>query len=189
MHDYVKLSLQNKPDHFILHVATIDLVTEALSEEIAAAIIDVTTLLKNEQHHVSISNIILRADNQKLNIKRNEVNKHLSELCQELSKTLALHISECIKIELLGDFSIAIDEEHMSYFCDSYSLKNLTKQPTCYKNPDKLTSIDFTLTNVPKSFQGTCVLETGLSDFHLMKLTVMQKNIKKLIPKIVTYRP
>ena len=113
----------------------------------------------------------------------------ISNHIDALSKTLDLHSSKCIKIELLGDFSTAIDEEHMSYFCDSYSLKNLTKQPICYKNPDKLTSIDFTLTNVPKCFQGTCVLETGLSDFHLMKLTVMQKNIKKLIPKIVTYRP
>ena len=47
MQDFIKPSLQNKPDHFTLHVGTNDLVTDASSEQIAAAIIDVATLLKN----------------------------------------------------------------------------------------------------------------------------------------------
>ena len=37
-------------------------------------------------------------------------------------------------------------------------------------------------------FQSMCALETGLSDFHLMMLTVMQKIFKKLVPKIIPYR-
>ena len=44
------------------------------------------------------------------------------------------------------------------------------------------------LTNVPCSFQSTCVVETGLSDFHLMTLTVMRKSFKKYQPKIINYR-
>ena len=44
------------------------------------------------------------------------------------------------------------------------------------------------LTNMPRSFQGTCVIETGLSDFHLMTLTVMGKNFKKIKPRIINYR-
>ena len=43
MQNYFKTSLRNKPDHFILHVATNDLVTDASSEEIAAGIIVAAT--------------------------------------------------------------------------------------------------------------------------------------------------
>ena len=66
----------------------------------------------------------------------------------------------------------------MKTFCENYNLQNLIKQPTCYKNPSRPTSIDLILTNVPRSFQSTCVIETGLSDFHLMTLTVMKKSYK-----------
>ena len=37
-------------------------------------------------------------------------------------------------------------------------------------------------------FQSTCVIETGLSDFHLMPLTVMTQKFKKLSPRIISYR-
>ena len=68
----------------------------------------------------------------------------------------------------------------MQSFCESYNLKSLIKQPTCYKDPDKPTFIDLILTNVLRMFQSTCVIETGLSDFHLMTVTVMRKTFKKL---------
>ena len=76
----------------------------------------------------------------------------------------------------------------MQSFCESYNLKRLIKQPTCYKNPDKPTCIDLILTNVPSMFHSTCVIETGLSDFHLMTVTVMRKTFKKLSPRIISYR-
>ena len=44
------------------------------------------------------------------------------------------------------------------------------------------------LTNVPRSFQNTCVLETGLPDFHLMALTVLRKRFKKFKPGVIHYR-
>ena len=77
----------------------------------------------------------------------------------------------------------------MKLFCENYNLKTLIKQPTSYKNPNNPTCTDLILTNVPRSFQSTCVLETGLSDFHLMTLTVMRKKFKKFQPKVIHYRP
>ena len=76
----------------------------------------------------------------------------------------------------------------MKSFCDNYSLKSLIRQPTCYKNFEKPTCIDLILTNIPHSFQSTCAIETGLSDFHLMVLTVIRKNFKKVKPRIINYR-
>ena len=69
-----------------------------------------------------------------------------------------------------------------------YILTNLTKQPTCYKNPDSTTCIDLILTNVPRIFEIICIIETGLLDFHLMKLIIMRKTFKKQRPRIISYR-
>ena len=44
------------------------------------------------------------------------------------------------------------------------------------------------LTNVPRSFQSTSVIETGLSDYHLVTLTVTKKSFKKVQPRIINYR-
>ena len=92
------------------------------------------------------------------------------------------------KVLILGDFNVGVEEANMQMFCESYNLKSLIKQPTCYKNPDKPACVDLILTNVPRMFQSTCVIETGLSDFHLMTLTVMRKTFKKLSPRIISYR-
>ena len=87
---------------------------------------------------------------------------------------------------ILGDFNVEINDPKMQTFCEMYNFKSLTKQPTYYKNPDKPSCIDFMLTNVPRMFQSTCVI--GLSDFHLMTVTVMRKKIKKVRPRIINYR-
>ena len=44
------------------------------------------------------------------------------------------------------------------------------------------------LTNFPRMFQSRCVIETGLSDFHLMTVTVLRKTFKKVRPRIINYR-
>ena len=83
MEDYMKPSLRNPPDHFILHVGTNDLCSEDCSMEIAESIINLACRLKNEIHDVSVSTIILRTDDKKLNEKGMEVNLHLKELSKE----------------------------------------------------------------------------------------------------------
>ena len=83
LQDYMKLSLRSTPIHFISHVGTNDLNSNKPSEVIAKEIVNLATSLKNDQHDVSRSNIIVRRDNSKLNGKRCEVNQILSELCHE----------------------------------------------------------------------------------------------------------
>ena len=89
---------------------------------------------------------------------------------------------------LLGDFNVTDDEHHMKSFCENYGLKNLIRQPTCYKTPSNPVCIDLILTNVPRSFRSTSVVEAWLSDFHLMTLTVMRKSFKKYQPRIINHR-
>ena len=118
------------------------------------------------------------------NPHKSEIKKHLTVLRHSLD----LHSSKYDKILILGDFNVGIEEANMQSFCEKYNLKSLIKQSTGYKNPDKPTCIDLILTNVPRMFQSTCVIETRMSDFHLMTVTVMRKTFKKLSPRIISYR-
>ena len=109
-----------------------------------------------------------------------EIGNHLAAL----NSFLDVNSTKYEKILILGDFNVEINDPKMQTFCEMYNFKSLIKQPTCYKNPDKLSCIDFILTNVPRMLQSTCVIETGLSDFHLMTVTVMRKTFKKVRPRI-----
>ena len=74
------------------------------------------------------------------------------------------------------------------HFANFYSLHSLIKQPTCFKNPENPSCIDLILTNKSRSFQSKCVIETGLSDFHRMKISVLKMYFRKLPPKVTNYR-
>ena len=54
--------------------------------------------------------------------------------------------------------------------------------------PLKPSCIDLITTSTPKSFQNSATVETGLSVFHKMTLTVIKAFSKKRKPNIVTYR-
>ena len=76
----------------------------------------------------------------------------------------------------------------MNDFCESYNLSILIREPTCYKNPKNSSCIDPFLTNSPKSFQNSSMVETGLSNFHRTIVTVMKTSFHRLPPKIRHYR-
>ena len=89
---------------------------------------------------------------------------------------------------LIRDFSVSPEDSRMETFCESYGSKNLINVPTCHKNPPNPSCIDLILKNSPLSFQSSSVIETGLSDFHKMIVTVMKTTFQKLDPKIIYYR-
>ena len=59
------------------------------------------------------------------------------------------------------------------------------KEPTCYKNPENL-CFDLFLTNRPITFQCTTTIETGISDFYKLVVTVLKTFYKR--PKTIHYR-
>ena len=61
----------------------------------------------------------------------------------------------------------------------------MVNKATRYKHQDKRTCIDLILTNCPRSLQKSCLIETGLSDFHKMVVTVMKTFYRKNQPKII----
>ena len=55
----------------------------------------------------------------------------------------------------------------------------ITENPTC---------IDLILTNKPRNFMHSKTIETGLSDFHKLTVTVLTTSFRKIPAKIVLYR-
>ena len=80
-----------------------------------------------------------------------------------------------------------IGENSLNAFCGRHILSILIKEPTCYNNPANPSYIDLILTNSLRSFQNSSVVETGLSDFHRIIVTVLETTFQRLPPKIRNY--
>ena len=87
----------------------------------------------------------------------------------------------------MGDFNVGRSNTVVDGFCELYNLKHLIKVATCYKNPENASTKDLMLTNAYRSFQNSCAIETGLSDFHKMTVTVIKTYFKELGAKIINY--
>ena len=107
---------------------------------------------------------------------------------EALSKSIDLHSSLYDNFIFLGDFNATIKETSVKDFCDFYHLRSLINVPTCFRNYNNPACIDLILTNRARSFQNSCTIETGLSDFHKMIVTVMKTTFRKLPPKVIYYR-
>ena len=98
-------------------------------------------------------------------------NPNKSMICQHmeaLAKNMDLYSSTYEKIFFLGDFNASVEHSALKDFCNLYSLTRLINRSTCWKNPSK----NMILTNRPKHFQNSNEIETGLSDFHKMVVTI-----------------
>ena len=118
----------------------------------------------------------------------NPDNSLISNHLSHLNRSLEYYTQHYDDIILLGDFNADMQDVNLNDFCSLYNFKNLIKEPTCYKNPLNPSCIDLIITNRPNSFQDTNVIETGLSDFHKLIISVMKMFFKKHRPKIISYK-
>ena len=88
---------------------------------------------------------------------------------------------------LIGYFNATKFDNPIENFCDISSSKNLIKQVTCFKNSHNPKCIDLIMTNRSRRFQNSRVIETGLSDFNKMTVTVLRSHLSKLGPQIIIY--
>ena len=107
---------------------------------------------------------------QELSLEHHKLSRHLDML----RKSLYLYSAHYENTILLGDFNVNIDDPNMESFCESHRFKRLIRDPTGFKNTENSSCIDLILTNRPYSFKTSCVIETGLSDSHMMIVLVMK---------------
>ena len=123
------------------------------------------------------------------NPNKNNIQFHLENLTKSYIRiVISLYSSNYENLIILGDFNVNIDKNYMTDFCDTYVLRSLITELTCYKNPENPTSIDLILTNHPRSFQNSCLFEAGLCDFHKMTVTIMKASFQRFQPRIINYR-
>ena len=108
-------------------------------------------------------------------------------LFENLGRALDHYSENYENFMFIGDFNMTETEEQFKSFLDLYSLKNLVHEPTCYKSQTPR-CIDLVLTNRNRSVQQTTTVETGLSDFHKMVVTVLKTTFPKQGPTVINYR-
>ena len=118
------------------------------------------------------------------NPKKESITHFLKYISQGIDKYLCKYDN----LLLIGDFNSELCEKDINEFCDLYTFKSLIKEPTCFKNKYNPTCIDLILTNQKTHFQNSTTIETGLSDFHKMVVTVLKTNFQKSSPTTIKFR-
>ena len=80
-----------------------------------------------------------------------------------------------------------IDNTKLAYLNESFVLKSLISEPTCFKGSTP-TCIDLFLTNPKNRFMKSSTFETGISDHHKMITTIFKSTFSKGQPKVIKYR-
>ena len=104
-----------------------------------------------------------------------------------LSKNMDLHLPTCENFIFLDDFNTGMEHLALRDICNLYSVTSSINKPTCCKNPSKPSCIDLILTNYTICFPNSNIIETVLSDFHKMVVTIMKTAFRKLKPKKINY--
>ena len=113
---------------------------------------------------------------------------NISNCLHNLNKGLEVYRKHYNNLLILGDFNSELKDSSLNDFSNVKDLKSLKKELTCFKNSKKLSVIDFFLMNRSRYFQNISAIETGISDFHKLLVTVLKMFYKKLKPKIIQYR-
>ena len=99
-----------------------------------------------------------------------------------LGKALHIYLHKYDHILFIGDFNSEISERSIHDFCNIYNLESLSNTTTCFKNSENPSCIDLLLTNSKNNFDETVVLESVLSDFHKLVVSVLKSYFKKEDP-------
>ena len=112
----------------------------------------------------------------------------VSNLQDHIAKGINTYSKKYEQILLMGDFYAGFTEANMSAFCNEYKLKGLNKEPTYFQNNMSPSCMDFFLANYRTSFEITLTIETSLSDFHKLIVTVLKISHDNVPSKIIQYR-
>ena len=88
---------------------------------------------------------------------------------------------------ILGDFNMQPTNQISETFLEDNTFVNLIKSNTCFKSKPG-SCIDLILTNKPKSFQNSGVMETGVIDHHTITFSFLKTTFTKIPPNKLQYR-
>ena len=95
-------------------------------------------------------------------------NNNLKLFIEETTHSANQPLSKCDNIIIAGDFNIDTSSKNCNKFkqfadfCHTFDLTNLINVKTCFKSATSQSSLDFILTNRPRSFKKQPLLPQGL---------------------------
>ena len=152
-----------------------------------------SNLLKLDQKFENFEGFVTELELSKKNkwLLSYSYNPHKGNTKQHLfntSKGLDELNSKYDNILIIVDLNSEVSEPSLDDFCQTYNLEIIINKPTCFKNPKNPSCIDLALINKQERFLKAKTVETGLSDFHKMVVSVFKASFETQKPKIVTCR-
>ena len=89
---------------------------------------------------------------------------------------------------LIGDFNSENSNKYLKAFCESYNLKSLIKNRTCFKKHDILTTMYWPCSHKPTTELPIILYNSRRFDFHRFTVTVSKAYFKKQEPNIIMHR-
>ena len=112
----------------------------------------------------------------------------LTQHMETLAKNTDLYSSTYENFIFLGNFNAGMEHSALKDYKNLYFLTSLISKPIYWKNCSNSTCINLILISRPKFWQSANVIETRLSDFHKIVITIIKTTLRKLKPKIINYR-
>ena len=103
-----------------------------MKEDIPSKLLSV----ENSPTEVFFVEINLRNKKWLLSCSYNPTRENIENHLEALSKSLPLYSSSYENLIVVGDFNVCVEEISMSGFCDTFCLKSLIKDSTCFKKPE-----------------------------------------------------
>ena len=169
MHDHAKPTIREiNPEHIILRVGTNDLKPEKTNNQTANSVIELMNSLKNETISIHVSLIVPRNDN--LNNKVNEVNNHLTNMCQQRNIKVISYTNTIDPAKHLNESQLHLNEYGTIEFAKNF--KNF-KYNLNWRGLDNSERFDQYEANFPNLVRNT--LHSGHNE-NLMKTGMKNQN-------------
>ena len=118
----------------------------------------------------------------------NDNKNNISNYLNVLRRSLGSYSVSYENLIITGDLIKETNQQCTKLFFETYSLTNLIKERTCFKNPKNPSYKDVILTDNPQIFQSLCVVETGLYDFRKMTMIVVKATFRRLKLNVTHHR-
>ena len=102
-----------------------------------------------------------------------------------LSKSLSIYLDTYENVILLGEFNMTTEDKKLQFLEDSFNLDRLIKKQICFEGFHSC--IDLIIPNRKAYFKRTCILETGISDFHKLTVVSLKSQTLNAPPKRKLY--
>ena len=136
-----------------------------------------------------------------IQVKDNSINNFFLHIYKppNVNVNILNHAIECMlnmcfqesnNVFIIGDLNVNFlhHPNQLTQVCDNFDLRQIVKEPTCFKSVDNPSLLDIILTNCPRSITSSINLPLGISDFHNFISAATKIKRPSNEPRTINYR-